>query len=226
MKRLADVLKKAVRGKKRKIVWQGERVHMPEPSPATVIAREPEPAAAEGAAKEKSAKSRSGSETRARRFVMFVRVTAGEREEMEQAARAAGMDLGAYARGRALSEPEQRRGEPHTTTRPKSVPFRVTEEERARIGELAGAAGLTAGSYVRARALKRPVTLSTRRPPVEKAELSRLLGLLGLAGSNINQLAREYNSGGEVKDDDLAPALAEVRAAAKEIIRVLGGRGE
>jgi len=185
----------------------------------------PEPPEAE--AKTPARKSRSGSDKRARSQVMFVRVTPAEHEEMETAARAEGFDeLGTYARTRALAEPESRRGEAHVTTRPKSVPFRVTEEERAQITELADRAGLTPGSYVRLRALKRPVTLTTRRPPVEKAELRRLLGLLGLAGSNINQLARDYNSGREVPDDDARAAIADVQEAARAIIRSLGGRGE
>jgi uncharacterized protein (DUF1778 family) len=172
-------------------------------------------------------RKRSGSEKRVRSLVKFVRVTWAEREEMEQAARAEGLDVGTYTRQCALAEPERRRGDgPLTTTRSKSVPYRVSPEESDRIDAMADAAGVTSGSYVRLRALKRPMTLTTRRVSAEKAELSRLLALLGPASSNVEELARAKESGAGVPDGDARGAIAEIREAARAIIRSLGGRGE
>ena len=171
--------------------------------------------------------ARRGSETRVRQQAFYVRLTNAERAEIEAAAKAAGFaEVGAYARHMALNNPEQRGSEQHETSRPTRLPFRVTEVERAKIEDRADRAGLTPGSYIRARALQRPVTLTTRRPPIDKADLARLLGLLGLAGSNINQVARQLNSDGAVPLVDVREAIAQVQTAAVAIIESLGRKAE
>jgi len=155
---------------------------------------------------------------------MRFRLTQAEHAELQEAARAAGVEIGAYARAQALTPPENRGSAPHETTRPQMVPFRVTPEERAQIEDAADRAGLSTGSYVRARALQRAVTLTTRRPPVERTELARLLGLMGKVGGNLHQLVRGLNFGRTVPLVDARDAIAGVEAAAAEIIRTLGRR--
>jgi len=126
-----------------------------------------------------------------------VRFTAAEWADAEREALAAGASsTEAYLREMALTEPETRRGAAHVTKRntPKFIP--ATPEQREQIAALADRAGLSVGSYIRARGLRHPVTLTTRRPPIERAELARLSGLAGNMASNWNQIARVVNTTG------------------------------
>lgn len=77
--------------------------------------------------------------------------------------------------------------------RDKIIGFRATPEEAAIIREDAERAGMTVGAYLRKLALDAPVPRQSRRPPVEKQELARLLGDTGKMGSNLNQIAKRMN---------------------------------
>jgi hypothetical protein len=72
-------------------------------------------------------------------------------------------------------------------------------------------AGLTVGPFLRKLALGDAGPRAVRRPPVEKAELARILGALGKIGSNVNQLAHAYNQLGRV------PGFPELIAIRREI---------
>jgi len=99
------------------------------------------------------------------------------------------------------------------------IGFRATDEERAKIEAAARHAGLTVGSYVRSRALKKPETRAVRRPPVETAQLAQLLGMLGTVGGTIAQLAKRQSAEpGALADELLAaePLAAELLAAVKD----------
>src|SRR5271163_2967078 len=78
-----------------------------------------------------------------------------------------------------------------TRKRAPIIGFRATDQERAKIEADARRAGLTVGSYVRSRALKRPETRAVRRPPVETAQLAKLLGMLGAVGGAVTQIAKK-----------------------------------
>ncbi len=177
---------------------------------------------AEPAAMPAKKAARRGSETRRMTVVKPIRCTDGELAEFEAAATSAGLSVEDYLRDVAATEPGERGSAAHITRRSNVKYLRLTPEQVNKIEELAERAGLTFGSYVRARGGKRAVTLMTRRPPVEKADLARLLGLLGNAASNINQVARQLNSGANVPLLSAELALFEVQAAAAEIIHVLG----
>jgi hypothetical protein len=73
------------------------------------------------------------------------------------------------------------------------VTIRYSEEEYAELDEAASRAGMTRPSYIRAQSLAKPKTRSTRRAPVEKELLAKVLGQLGKIGSNLNQLAHAVN---------------------------------
>jgi Mobilization protein NikA len=73
------------------------------------------------------------------------------------------------------------------------ISVRCTAEERATIDAAATQAGLSVGAYLRALAFGSPGPRAVRRPPIEREELARLLGLLGKLGSNVNQIARAVN---------------------------------
>lgn len=86
------------------------------------------------------------------------------------------------------------------------IAVRCTAGERALIDEAASRSGLAIGAYLRTLALGKAGPRARRRPPIERAELARLLGELGKIGSNLNQIAHAYNSRGR------SPALDELAA--------------
>lgn len=102
--------------------------------------------------------------------------------------------------------------------------FRATPDERASIQAAAERAGLTVGSYIRAHALKKPTTRAVRRPPVETAQLAQLLGLIGLAGSELRRIAQALPEGTPLPATEITTAIAECREAARIIMRLMGKR--
>ena len=98
----------------------------------------------------------------------------------------------------------------------------VNEAERERAKANARAAGLSVSGYMRS-LLSGEVTPHTRRakPPPEIKALAILLGQLGKAGSNLNQLARLGNRGQPIPLPELMETLAAVRAAAEKVRQAL-----
>ena len=101
--------------------------------------------------------------------------------------------------------------------------MRLTPEERARLDERAERAGMTVSAYMRHQCLGEAGPRAVRRPPVERAALSQLLGQLGKCGSNVNQIARALNSDREIIHD-IPQTIAEIRAAALAISATLRGK--
>lgn len=94
----------------------------------------------------------------------------------------------------------------------------VNEEERELAKANAQAAGLSVSGYMRS-LLTGEVTPRTRRakPGPDIKLLAVLLGKLGMAGNNLNQLARLGNQGQFIPPAELKAALAAVEAAAQRI---------
>jgi hypothetical protein len=111
-----------------------------------------------------------------------------------------------------------------TRKRGPRITFRVTDGEQAQIQANAGRAGLTVGSYARSRTLKQPTTRAVRRPPVETAQLSQLLGLMGAVGGDLRLIANNLNAGGTAENTEVAAALTCFREAAAAIMQLLGKR--
>jgi hypothetical protein len=109
-----------------------------------------------------------------------------------------------------------------------AVPLDPTEQgggDGERIGDAAtpsGPAGLSLAGYARSHLLAAPPVRQARRPPVERAELARLLAELGKIGSNVNQIARALNGGGDAVPSDLAGAQADIAAIRAAIMLALG----
>lgn len=101
------------------------------------------------------------------------------------------------------------------------VTTRYDADEYAELEEAASRAGLTRASYQRVQSLARPKTRSTRRAPVEKELLARLLGQIGKIGSNLNQIARTANMGLGVRAD-LVNLMGELRRLIPLILMALG----
>jgi hypothetical protein len=110
--------------------------------------------------------------------------------------------------------------------RTRFIAVRCSPKEHDAIGEAAAQAGLSVGAYLRKVVLGSPGARAVRRPPVERAELARLTGLLGKLGSNVNQLAHGFNRSGRLPGFPELVAIrrevAEMRAA---LLKALG-RGD
>ena len=102
-------------------------------------------------------------------------------------------------------------------------PTRCTVAQRAAVEAAAQKAGLSLNAYQRQTLCGDPGPRAHRgkRGP-DMVLLSRLLGQHGKAGSNLNQIARQLNSGGDVEPPELADAIAEHRAACQAIMSALG----
>jgi len=101
------------------------------------------------------------------------------------------------------------------------VTSRYDADEFAELEEAASKAGLTRASYQRVQSLSKPKTRSTRRAPIEKELLAKVLGQLGKVGSNLNQIARAAHLDREVEAEVVA-ALVAVRGFAPLLLSALG----
>ena len=126
-------------------------------------------------------------------------------------------------KGKPLTRPRGAMAKPRPSDdRVKVVCVRLSEPERHALGEAAEAAGLTLSGYVRRVLLDAPALRKARRPPVEKAELARLVAHIGKVGSNLNQLAHVANAGYAVDGVALAAELGELALVRAAIMAALG----
>jgi Bacterial mobilisation protein (MobC) len=131
----------------------------------------------------------------------------------------------------APAEPEARRapwrGRPRAANRRDRVlRTRVSTPELDQLTARATEAGLSVGAFVRAAVFGNAGPRAVRRPPVERAQLARLLGEMGKLGSNVNQIARRLNATG---DRPGAPEIDQMRgeiAAMRAMLMQALGRGD
>lgn len=104
------------------------------------------------------------------------------------------------------------RGRPRVDD-PKSarVIMRCTDQQFAHLDQAATVAGLSIGALLRSKAFGTPGPRAVRRPPIELAELARLLGQVGKLGSNVNQLTAYCH---RTQND---PALIELRLMRRDL---------
>ena len=120
----------------------------------------------------------------------------------------------------ATPRPAPWRGRPRAKNpRNAWVHIRVTADERAALEAAAERVEMTLGPYVVSAALNAPKRRATRKPAVERAALAQLLGLIGKAGSNVNQLAKIANQAGHLGgiEAETEAAIRDIRDAAKAI---------
>ena len=107
------------------------------------------------------------------------------------------------------------------------VTVRLSRQEHDQLTAAADRAGLTVGSYVRARVLTAPTTRAVRTPPVSKVALSKLLGEIGRIGNNVNQIARRLNSGGDAPEaHDLQATLRGLWQMRDAVLIALGMKAD
>jgi hypothetical protein len=101
--------------------------------------------------------------------------------------------------------------------------MRCTPSEYAQLEDAAERAGMTIGAFMRHQCLSTAGPRATRRPPVERAALAQLLAQLGKCGSNLNQMARVLNSGGDTPLG-IPAAIDDFRTVCADIMHALGSR--
>ena len=109
-----------------------------------------------------------------------------------------------------------------TRRRNTSIMVRVTPEERDVIDDLALRRGLTLGAFLRAAALGDAGPRSLTRIPADAAMLQQLLGQIGKVGGNLNQIARQMNTGGAADAAEVRAALAAFDEVRQAILTALG----
>jgi hypothetical protein len=100
---------------------------------------------------------------------------------------------------------------------------RWTPGQYAAVSAAASDAGLAIGPFLRTAALGDAGPRPVRRPPVEKRELAKILGLLGNLTGNVNQIARAFNRDQVQPDgDDIAGIRREVFEMRAAVMTALG----
>lgn len=126
-------------------------------------------------------------------------------------------------------KPTRARSGSERRQRSKDVRIRLTPAEYATLLAMAERAGLSLGGYARQALLEAEPPRQARRPPIERAELAKLLGQIGRIGSNLNQIARHANVEGRFTDEaalhQLCDELRSIRDAALAALGRDGGRG-
>jgi Bacterial mobilisation protein (MobC) len=117
-------------------------------------------------------------------------------------------------------KPKSRRG---SERRKKThlVTSRYDEAEFAELEEAASRAGITLASYQRVQSISKPKTRSTRRAPIERELLAKVLGQLGKIGSNLNQIAHQAHLGRDVQAE-VSAELPALRELVPLIVKALG----
>lgn len=106
----------------------------------------------------------------------------------------------------------------------RNPPFsiRLSKEERTEIETRAEAAGLTIGGYCKSVIFNSPPPRRSRRPPIDKVELARLLGEIGRLGNNLNQIAHKLHMESLVDLPELRDALKDLAILRASVVMALG----
>ena len=80
---------------------------------------------------------------------------------------------------------------------------------------------MSVSAFMRHQCLGTAGPRAVRRPPIERVVLAQILAQLGKCGSNLNQIARVLNSGGD-EVTELPEAVAEFRHVCAVITIALG----
>lgn len=106
--------------------------------------------------------------------------------------------------------------------RNKTLQIRLTDFEFEAIAEKAESVLLTAPSYARHVLLDTPAPRARRRPSIEAETLARVLAQLGKIGSNLNQLAKQTNTGHHIPPEDIRAALSSVADLREATLSAMG----
>ena len=130
---------------------------------------------------------------------------------------------------RSMPEPSNRKkvySGSEKRQRQHRLTMRFSDEEWARLEELAGRCELSFTAYMRERGLGDRGPRAKRRAPIDVVELARASAALNKAGSNLNQIARALSAGGSagLTPEQCETTLTEIRAAVAAIRQSVGHR--
>ena len=97
------------------------------------------------------------------------------------------------------------------------LPTRWTPAEHEQLSQRARRAGLSRAAFIRLKTLGDEGPRSQKRPSKERRDLAQLLGELGKIGSNINQIARHLNSGGDMQRQFAEQLVTAIRAIQQKV---------
>ena len=101
--------------------------------------------------------------------------------------------------------------------------MRVTVEDRAKIADAAGEAGLSIGAFLRSVALGSAGARAVKRPRVERVRAGAAVGRTRQAWSNVNQIAKAFNSTGAFPTPPELPAMqTDIMAIRAALMTALG----
>jgi hypothetical protein len=125
---------------------------------------------------------------------------------------------------RAKKKPVPWRGRKRVKdARNRLIHFRCTDHERAAIKAVAEEAGFSVGALLRLLALGDAGPRAVRRPPAERAELTRILGQIGKIGSNVNQIAKAIHTTRNLPSwSELAEIKADITTLRAAVLKALG----
>ena len=104
----------------------------------------------------------------------------------------------------------------------KVVGVRVNEEEHFELALKSEDAGLSIPAFVRKKLLDEVFTQPRKAAPsLDKKLLSMILAQLGKLGSNMNQIARRLNEGGNVNAEKITGAVVDFEVLRDEILKAI-----
>lgn len=106
--------------------------------------------------------------------------------------------------------------------RTKAFNIGMTEAEFAQAEDRARRAGLSNAAYGRACVLGEKGPRAKRAPPLNHELLSEALASLNRVGNNLNQIAKQLNSGGHPDRAAMADARSELTAILELILNAIG----
>ena len=102
--------------------------------------------------------------------------------------------------------------------------LRLTDIELSVLEDRAEKCKMTRSDFIRNLILNRKLT-PKYQIVIDGEEIKSLLAQYGKIGSNLNQMARHFNSGGErslAMQEEIQQAIAELYALRKEVLRLAG----
>ena len=106
----------------------------------------------------------------------------------------------------------------------KDVHFRLTETEYEILQKTAQDANLSISEYVR-KVLNNQKVIVNYNLVADVPEIKKLLAEFGKIGSNLNQIAKYFNTGGESSaemKDEIRQCISDLFSLRKEVLRMAG----
>lgn len=118
----------------------------------------------------------------------------------------------------------QRTNRRKDVTHPHFVAVRLTDAEKALLDQGASTLGISRSEYLRKLLLDKEIT-NRIEVVADMDELRNLVNEYGKIGSNLNQIARYFNTGGDSSaemKDEIRQCISDLFSLRKEVLRMAG----